>query len=292
MIAFFLAFSLLKLGFVSRARKRILKEGMILSIFFHDPPKHLFIACVKWLQRKGFHFISIKDLQKFASDEITLPEGAVLLSVDDGWRNNLDNIIDVVNDMQIPISLFITTDPVEHGGGYWWSYVSKAKKLGISQWDVDALKKQNNDYRIKMLDAIRASIFLEREAMTKEELISIATSKYITIGSHTLSHPILPMCRDDIAEYEITESKNVLQQWLRREVSSFSYPNGDYSAREVELIRKAQFQIAFTGSPGYLTKDSLRDIYEVPRFEILESASFTENICRMTGVWFMRKRIL
>lgn len=290
LFAYFFAFFLLTFGFVRRARKRILKEGLILSIFFHDPPRQLFVDCIKWLQRKGFHFISIKELQQFASGEIDLPEGAVLLSVDDGWRGNLNNIVDVVNDLKIPIALFIATEAVEHGGGYWWSYVSKAKKIGISSWAVESLKKQNNEYRVKMLSTIRSSIFLEREAMTKEELIAIASSAYITIGSHTVTHPILPMCNDHVAEYEIVESKNMLQQWLTTEINSFSYPNGDYTEREIGLIRKANFQIAFTGSPGYLTKDSLSDLYEVPRFEMLESASFLENICRMTGVWFFNKR--
>ncbi|MFN5423164.1 MAG: polysaccharide deacetylase family protein [bacterium] len=291
LFAYFLAFSLLKFGFVSRARKRILKEGLILSIFFHDPPRTLFVACIKWLKRKGFHFISIKELRQYALGEISLPEGAVLLSIDDGWKGNLENVVDVVNDLQIPIALFVSTEPVEHGGGYWWSYVSKAKKLGISHWAVEALKKQHNDYRVKMLSAIRSSIFLEREAITKDELISIASSKYITIGSHTVTHPILPTCTDGAAEFEIFESKKKLEQWLSREVYSFSYPNGDYSQREIDLIKKAEFQIAFTGSPGYLTKDGLCDMYEVPRFEIFESASFLENICRMTGVWFMNKRL-
>ncbi len=291
LIAYCLAFALLMFGFVSRARKRILRDGLILSIFFHDPPRQLFISCIKWLKRKGFHFISIQELQQFASGEISLPEGAVLLSVDDGWRNNLENIVDVANDLKIPIALFISTEPVEHGGGYWWSYVSKAKKLGLSHWPVEALKRQNNNYRVKMLSAIRSSIFLEREAMTKDELISIASSRYVTVGSHTVTHPILPTCTEDVAVFEIFESKKILEQWLRKEVNSFSYPNGDYSQREIELIKKAKFDIAFTGSPGYLTKQGLIEMYEVPRFEILESASFAENICRMTGVWFMNKRL-
>ena len=291
LFAYLFAFSLVRFGYVSRSRKRILKDGLILSIFFHDPPKQLFVSCVKWLQRNGFHFISMQDLQQYASGEISLPEGAVLLSVDDGWRNNLNNVVDVVNDLQIPITFFISTEPVEHGGGYWWSYVSKAKKLGISQWSVESLKKQKNNYREKMLSTIRSSIFLEREAMTKEELILIANSKYITIGSHTVTHPILPNCTDDVAEFEIVESKRKLEQWINREVCCFSYPNGDYSQREVDLIKKAEFKIAFTGSPGYLTKESLMNIYEVPRFEMFESASFTENVCRMTGTWFTNKRL-
>lgn len=291
LLAYFIAFFLLKFGFVARARKRILNEGVILSIFFHDPPRRLFISCIRWLQRKGFHFISIQELHQYASGEISLPAGAVLLSVDDGWRSNLDNVVDVVNDLQIPIALFISTEPVQSGGGYWWSYVAAAKKLGISHWAVEALKKQNNEYRIKMLSAIRSSIFLEREAMTKDELISIASSKYITIGSHTVTHPILPTCTDQVAEFEIFESKRTLQEWLFKEVNSFSYPNGDYSTREIDLMKKAEFQIAFTGSPGYLTRERLTNIHELPRFEILESASFVENICRMTGVWFMNKRL-
>jgi peptidoglycan/xylan/chitin deacetylase (PgdA/CDA1 family) len=289
LLAYCFAVLLLTFGFVRRARKRIFRDKLILSIFFHDPSRHLFLSCVKWLQRNGFYFISLEELQQFALGEISLPEGAVILTVDDGWRNNLDNIVDVADDLHIPVTIFVSTDPIEHGGGYWWSYVSKAKKLGISQWAVEPLKKQNNDYRIKMLSTIRSCIFLEREAMTKEELISISASKYITIGSHSVTHPILPRCSEEVAFYEITESKKKLEQWLRKRVTSFSYPNGDYSERELDLIKQSNFDFAFTGSPGYLTKETLSHMYEIPRFEMLESASFIENICRMTGVWFVNK---
>ncbi len=48
---------------------------------------------------------------------------------------------------------------------------------------------------------------LERDAMTVEQIKNAASSKYITIGGHTHTHPILINCDEDEVRYEIQLSK-------------------------------------------------------------------------------------
>jgi peptidoglycan/xylan/chitin deacetylase (PgdA/CDA1 family) len=188
--------------------------------------------------------------------------------------------------MGIPVSIFVSTQPVETGEAYWWSYIKKANKTGVSNIPVESLKKLSNDQRIAVLDEVKKKVNIDREALTKEELVDISNGGFISIGSHTVTHPILTNCSDEKALFEISESKKLLEQWLNRKVDTFAFPNGNFSAREIGFLKKSDYRVSFTTQTGYLTKQCLADLFTLPRFEVYESGSFAENICRMVGVWF------
>lgn len=285
-LAFFVAGILIVTGSVRRARKRALQGSCILSIYFHDPEKDLFESCVKWLQKQGFSFISTNELTAIARGEQKFPHGSVILTVDDGWKNNRENIVAVAERLQVPVTIFVSTDPVEKGGAYWWSYIKKANKAGLFQQSVESLKKLDNTERTRIVQEVKAKLPLEREALTIEEVQTISNGGYVSIGSHTVTHPILPRCSDDTAFFELATSKTTLESWLDKKVDGFAYPNGDYTEREINILKEMGYQVAFSTQTTYLTKENISDIYTIPRFEVFEQASFTENICRMTGVWF------
>jgi len=273
-------------GMVKRATKLLVQKPVILSISFHDPSKAMFRACIEWLKNNGFTFISNGDLALIANGHMEFPIGAVVVNVDDGWVGNKHNIIPIVNELEIPVSIFINTDPVEYGDAYWWSYVNAANKSNIDQHKVASLKLVKNAERNKVINQIKSKILLKREALTIQDLCEISKSKYITIGSHSVTHPILPMCTDEESLFEIKESKRKLENILKTQVDHFAYPNGDFSLREVNYLKNNGYSLAFSTIPKYLTKENIVDRYTLPRFELLENASFAENICRMTGIWF------
>lgn len=273
-------------GLVKKTTKYLFENQVILSISFHDPSEDLFRSCIRWLRKNGFTFISNADLALISSGQKEFPIGAVVVNVDDGWAGNKHNIIPVANELEIPVSIFINTDPVENGDAYWWSYVLAANKSKINNIKVASLKRINNSDRNKVLNQIKSKIFLKREALTPDDLLEISKSKFITIGSHTITHPILTMCTDEESLHEIRESKRKLETLLQIKVDHFAYPNGDFSIREINFLKNNGYSLAFSTMPKYLTMDNIMDIYSLPRFEMLEDASFAENICRMTGVWF------
>jgi poly-beta-1,6-N-acetyl-D-glucosamine N-deacetylase len=77
----------------------------------------------------------------------------------------------------------------------------------------------------------------------------------------------------------------VLEQWTGKQVKHFAYPNGDYSNREISFLKRFGYTIAFSTEQKYLTKEKLATQYKLPRFMMVETATFEENICRIVGVW-------
>lgn len=62
---------------------------------------------VKWLQKNGFHFISVTQLLKAHEGKLILPEKPVLLTVDDGYESFYTNIYPYVKENKIPVVLAI-----------------------------------------------------------------------------------------------------------------------------------------------------------------------------------------
>ena len=285
-VSYLIAILYIKLGVVKRRQKKNFNEHIILSIYFHKPSKKIFESCLFWLKRQNYSFISVNDLIEISNGQQAFPKAAVLITIDDGWETNKNNIVEVANALKVPVTLFITTNPMETGEAFWWSYVKEANRLGVFSNSIEYLKTIPNRERLKYINEIKLKVNLGREALTKNELIDITNSKYISIGSHTVNHPILPMCNDDESLFEIKDSKNILENILHAKVESFAYPNGDFSLREINFLKKCGYKIAFGTAPKYLTITNIYDSFTLPRFEILEKCSLAENICRMTGVWY------
>jgi peptidoglycan/xylan/chitin deacetylase (PgdA/CDA1 family) len=76
----------------------------------------------------------------------------------------------------------------------------------------------------------------------------------MTIGAHTLSHPVLSRAPDDLAWREISESRIVLEKILRQTVWAFGYPFGNsatVTGRELRLAEQAGFRCGAAGlAPG------------------------------------------
>src|SRR3990170_3908528 len=76
----------------------------------------------------------------------------------------------------------------------------------------------------------------------------------VTIGSHTLTHPILTTLSAHEVEQEICGSRELLEKRLGRPVELFCYPNGDVDATAVALARRA-YRVAVTVAPGAVQRD-------------------------------------
>jgi len=283
-IEFFLPYYLINSGKINKVINKATEGKIILSVFFHNPSKELFESIVKWFLDHDFKFISADQLYEIGTGKKTFPSKAVIFTVDDGWKENKENLVAVANKYDIPVSIFINTDPIENGKGYWVSYLKYSQeKLGTPH-SVGSIKKLPDSHRKDIISQLVSSIELPREAMTIEELRAIKNEN-ISLGAHTLSHPFLVNCTKEDSKIEISGSKEKLENWLGTKVDTFAYPFGSFGEREIEYVKSAGFKMAFSTVADYITQENIGALYKLPRFEVIEHASLKENICRMTGVW-------
>ena len=285
-IASMVGLCLITLGFVKRAKQEILKNNYITGIYFHNPSKRLFEKCVKWLINNKFTIITSNQLIDIIQGKIPMPLNAVWLSIDDGWKENMTNVLPFAVENKIPITFYISTEPVEFSGFFWWTLAEKFQYLLPMPYreDLSKLWKIPEIERLNIINEVKQKMpnGYFREAMNIQELKEISIYDFLTIGSHTVNHVITINCSNDELDYELSESKKKLEYWTGKTVNTFSYPNGDYSGKEISYLMKNGYVMAAVQDDEFIT--SKTNIYKVPRFSIGEGF-FPEELCHMLGVW-------
>ncbi len=284
LLAYFMAKAIIFSGRVNRAKSDALHGKFMLSVYFHNPTKEEFEFVVNWLKKNGFKVLHMEEFQDLLEKKSPIPPGAALLTVDDGWASNMTNMATVAEKEKVPITIFIATEAIEEGN-FWFNYAKKAVKDGHNYPTSEQMKKLSNADRLTMLQKIKEDVTLPREAMTEANIRQLGKSKYVCIGAHSHSHPILINCNSEELEKEINLSKEKLEQWTGNEILTFAYPNGDYGPREELALNNAGFKIGFANNPARLTESAWESPFRIPRTGFLEGASKAENICRLVGVW-------
>lgn len=229
----------------------------------------------------------------------SLPPGAVCVTFDDGYADNADVALPILQRTGVPATFFVATGYVD-GGRMWNDTVAEAirhwkdaaldvgwgpipvttpadKRAAIGQvlqrWKYLPLAERG-----ARADELARSANVPRHAtlmMTSEQIRGLRAAG-MDIGAHTVSHPILAGIDDRDATREIVESRRFLTDLLREPVPLFAYPNGkpgrDYGARDVAAVRDAGFRAAVSTAWGVAASDA--DLFQLPRFTPWDRSPF------------------
>ncbi len=127
-------------------------------------------------------------------------------------------------------------------------------------------------------------------AMTWEQLIECAGMNDVEIGSHTVHHVRLSHTTVDEARYEIEESKKSIENHIGKPCELFCFPNGDWSMKDVELLREAKYVSAVTSDSG---ANKIGDNpYLLKRYSVPNTGSAVEALFAVTGIFHIKSRLM
>jgi len=191
-----------------------------------------------------------------------LPRGAVWLSFDDGCKELLENVLPLIRELHIPVTLFIPSGIVAGDGLFPWLHQETS-----SQMHAGNASNRNGS----------------RDSLTLTEVKQVAQCAEVTIGSHTVSHAVTRNLKEEKLRFELGESKRLLESWIAAEIKCFAYPNGRFDGRERKVLADFGYGLAATTENEFI--DSKTDPYMLPRFSVADEISFPEAICNMVGIW-------
>lgn len=172
---------------------------------------------VAWMSAQGFHFVTMQELQQNWGQH---PEKTVAITFDDGYLDNLENAYPILEKYQAKATIYVVVDRHDRD----WSTYKKAHH--------------------------NSGELVREPKLNDEQVKFLANSGLVEIGSHTMTHANLDKLNDAECLAELTESKQQLEQLIQQPVTSFAYPFGIYSARDVALAKQAGYHNAVTTVEG------------------------------------------
>jgi peptidoglycan/xylan/chitin deacetylase (PgdA/CDA1 family) len=203
--------------------------------------------------------------------------GHVVVTFDDAALDTLTVALPILRRHAVPATVFVPTGLLGQSGSvFWWDRLSRLGRSAAKRnlclgaflvragvlneelkWDDDKLWR-----RLRLLDDGRRRAALDRVAdwlpedsganasrpMTWDELAELDRSDLITLGAHTISHPVLASLDEKGLTAEVTGSRDALAGF-RSFRKVFAYPYGDAPAIGVQAERavsRAGFEAAFT----------------------------------------------
>jgi len=222
----------------------------------------------------------------------SLPARAVCITFDDGYADNHDIALPILQRRGIAATFYIATGFMR-GANMFNDVVIESLRNASGSIDLAALdlgryvidtvashraaidavitqvKHAAVTRRAELVDEIRRRYppATERSLMMSETQIKALHAAGMEIGAHTVSHPILLRLDPTASQREIVQSRADLEAIVAPPVTSFAYPNGrpgfDYEALHVAQARTAGFKYALTTSWGCIHADS--DRWQLPR---------------------------
>jgi peptidoglycan/xylan/chitin deacetylase (PgdA/CDA1 family) len=282
-------------------------QGRLSVLIFHrvlpapDPlfPEEVdavrFDAICGWL-RRWFHVMPLPEAVRGLA-EGGLPARAAAITFDDGYADNHDVALPILQRHELNATFFIATGFLD-GGVMWNDQVIESIRLTVQpQLDLGAcglpglgaMALSDAASRRRAIDAVlgaakylplaeraaavqrlvaASGVAVPRDLMLSTEQLQAMHAAGMTIGAHTVNHPILARLDRPAATHEIRLSKAGLEAMLQERIGLFAYPNGrperDYGPDAVRAVREAGFDAAVTTAPGAAVPGS--DLHQIPRF--------------------------
>ena len=209
-----------------------------------------------------------------------LPPRAVVLTFDDGYRDNLELGVPMLAEHALPATFFLVPGFLSGTVGAWWEDLSAAFERARAPrltFDGTTHDLTSRTARQAAHDAVRVSVKrldhaarVAEVARVSEELNPAPTSvgeglfmdwsgaKSLLaagheIGSHTVSHAILGRETEAGQLTELSESRSALESGLGITVDTLAFPNGaasDYSETTTRLVSELGYRCAVTTRAG------------------------------------------
>jgi peptidoglycan/xylan/chitin deacetylase (PgdA/CDA1 family) len=280
------------------------------------------------LLKKEYNVISPDEMRQWCRREIELPARAALVTCDDGFMNNLTEMLPILQSEALQCLFFVTgasladertmlwyeeflllmlraragSFRITHGNldisgtlgereqrrSLWWNAVKQLSQVDAASRDA-FLHEAHSYFGVRRALDFYLETYSQAQRhfclMTSEELKQLAAAG-MTIGAHTLTHPVLSEAPPEVAQSEIVESRARLESALGKKIWAFAYPFGDAGSvtpGTMVMAKQAGFECAFMNMGGGL--GTPLPLHAIPRVHVNSGMSMAEFEAHVSGFY-------
>jgi peptidoglycan/xylan/chitin deacetylase (PgdA/CDA1 family) len=256
---------------------------------------------VKGLRRSGVDLISLDEMHRRMT-EGDFSRRFVCLTFDDGYRDTLQWAYPILKEAEVPFAVYVPTSFPDRLGELWWlaleAVIARNSRVGLvidgrdCKFDCRTVAEKRALFDelywwlrgrpteaelrgvVRNLAAfyhVDIAAFCSELCMSWTELAQLASDPLVTIGAHTVNHPMLAKLPKEAARSEIDLSRSVIEAALAVKPQHLSYPFGDRAssaAREFEIAAELGFKTAVTTRPGVLFAEHSQCMMALPRISL------------------------
>ena len=249
-------------------------------------------------QQKQLDFISVEEVPARIANQKQYKRPFGVVTFDDGYADNFAYAYPILKKLNIPFIIYVSAGLVnDHAPA--WNYpliieriVKKNEELAIGdhKYYCMSIKQKNEtfqqlkallfslpyehlqeDFKSLFSDYLDNSVF-PNNMLTWEQIEELSNDPLCTIGSHTMSHCRLTITDIASLQYELGESKNLLEQHIGKTVEHLSYPYGwknDVSIEAIAFAQQIGYKTALRSFGGPVRKTDT-DLHQLKRIMIHE----------------------
>ena len=247
--------------------------------------------------KRHYQPMTLRDLSYALFEEGRVPKHAIVLTIDDGYRDFYDIAYPILQEYEVPATFFVTTGFINGDLWLWHDHIEwlldqvemierpfSVGEVTFEEGTLSAERKRSywrqlSSFLLRIYDCDKHRHIAELGEILGVALPAKAPDAYqacswgqlremeancIEIGGHTVTHPSLGKVSTERARLEIHDSMSSLTDNLGFMPRSFCYPNGqsgDYSIECMSFAEDAGYvsaTVAFQDGVGTKDRYALR----------------------------------
>lgn len=255
--------------------------------------------------KQHFHVLPLTELVRRIENGRSI-SGCCALTFDDGWLDNSVYAYPVLQELNLPATIFLATGFVGTKRLFWpeevtfylgqadvlergrdntvlKSFVDKIPKKGLEEIRLDqsivllkAMSPAKREEVISTMRGLSVASLPDRMLMNWDEVRRMQAGGLVDFGAHSHNHVILDQVPLEEVEKEILLSRQEMERQLSIVPDLFAYPNGNHTSEVQRLLKKHGFKAAVSTRKGWFDRNV--SSFEIPRIGMHEDVSNTTSM--------------
>jgi peptidoglycan/xylan/chitin deacetylase (PgdA/CDA1 family) len=227
-----------------------------------DIQRQRFICQMRMVGRRVIATKDLNNMQEYGHQAQTL-----CITFDDAFANLIPNVLPIINNLQIPITIFFATKSI----GSFPTWLNETKHSDSCEM-----------------------------VMTVPQMLALKENPLIAFGSHTVSHPRLSQLQTEEIREELRSSRNTLKGILNIQIEDLALPHGDFNQEVLQIASEEGYKNIFTLEPVPYTPEVHPTSHKIGRFSMSPTVWPIEFYLTINGAYswlapwrsFIKKRSL